>query len=194
MPKKKAVPASTKKSPPKRAKRGGPKGVKRGGGKAIGQSELFKRLECVEESMERGRFSHQQLIDDLIKKGFPCVSRATADKYSKRVRERWAEERVKDREMLRDAALRRLRRYYDDMKTKLGAVDPKHADAVSLLREMHRIEGVYQPEQIEMKATLDFEDWTLGELDHFINTGEEPARVSGIPAHGEDEDQEASDD
>lgn len=134
--------------------------------------------------MERGRFSHQQIIDDLQKAGFPCVSRCTAGKYTKAVRERWAEERVKDRDMLRDASLRRLRRYYDQMKVKLKKVEPKHADAVSLLRELHRIEGVYQPERIEMKATLDYEEWTLKELDHFIQTGEEPARVSGIPTDG----------
>jgi hypothetical protein len=147
-------------------------------GKPISEAELFKRLEVVEKTMENGQFAYKQIQDAIVEAGFPSISHHTAGVYMRRVREQWEAEKCKDRDMIREAALRRVRRYYDRVQKQLNKIDPKHADAVSLLKEIHRIEGVYAPEKMDIRRVADFDDWSDKELDEFIATGKEPARVT----------------
>lgn len=166
----------------RKEKRGRPKGS------TLGDAELFKRLECVEQSMTMGRFSVAQCVDDLAKAGFPRVSVPTMRRYQGMVREQWAEERVRDREVLRDASLRRLRRYLSSVLRKLKNKEPNHSDAIALFKEIHKIEGVYAPEQVSVTHKVEFDDYTDDELDRYVQTGEEPKRLKGgtvIDGHGE---------
>jgi hypothetical protein len=145
---------------------------------AVSQIEIYKRCECVEEAISEGCYSTREVIEYLEEHGFPRLGRWSVERYIKMVKAKWEEERETDRQALRDVAIRRTRRILNKTLKNLAGADPNYSDAINLLRELHKIEGVYAPEQHEIKAVREFSEWTDDELDHYANTGEEPQRLA----------------
>lgn len=147
-------------------------------GKTPSKAELYKRLEAVEEAMEDGIYAPKDLVAYLESKGFPTLAGSTVRGYVKRVRDQWASERESDRKKVRDAAIKRIEKLYRKVAAKLEGRDPNYGDAVALLRELHKIQGVYAPEQHEVRSVGEFAGYTDAELDRYLKDGTEPARLA----------------
>lgn len=144
------------------------------GGKPISQAELFCRLQIVEEAMIEGRHG-RDIIPVLYSKGYD-VPWGTLQTYIARIRKRWEEERVASIPIRRDAHRRRLNNMIRIMLRRLKRPDyiPNWSDVVKALEQLARIEGNFAPEQREIKHVDEFEGWSREELQHFIETDEEP--------------------
>jgi len=168
-------PIRTPKAGRAKANRNKPKG-KRGGPNSIPQAEVYRRLEVIEAAMQDGIFTTNGLIEHLVAEGFPRVAARTMRTYVKRVREQWAKERIEDRAILRDEASQRLRKYLTKLFRGVNGQTPNHSDVVNVLRELHKVEGVYAPERHDVTVHHEMDKWSDAELERFIKTGEEPVR------------------
>jgi len=153
-PKKKNMPPGTRDGPPSRIVQ-------------------LKRFVFVEKLLMEDML--QREIVERAKAELGIAERTTHD-YIRRVYESWKEAHQRDREELRAHAIMRAKELIGKMGSRLdaGKNDPYWADMVRAQELLAKLEGTLAPQEHKVDVRSRFEQWTIEELDRYIETGQEP--------------------